>query len=282
MDKAIQIAYNELFELKCRLAGEAGFRHIAVNYTEILGKSDSEWKRITENIQQILDRYGLKCVQTHPHYYDLLLSSEIRDEEMEKNIRRSIASSSAIGAEYCVIHPRTSVSTGYRVSVSFEDNKRWLSELIDCAVTHGTKIAVENLPIFPSDKGAMPFYSSGFEDLGILVDYFNVPDMAICWDFGHANMMIWDQAVAIRHLAGRIRCTHVHNNFAIKDSHSTPDEGNIDWSRVMAAVRDIGYSGPLTLETHCRYVEEGMLRSFARHNFGCLEYLERVIEGSKE
>jgi hypothetical protein len=35
MIKAIQIPYNALFPLKCRLAAEAGSTHIAVNFTEV-------------------------------------------------------------------------------------------------------------------------------------------------------------------------------------------------------------------------------------------------------
>ena len=42
MQKAIQIAYDELFKLKCQLAAKADFRHIAVNYTPILYKTEDE------------------------------------------------------------------------------------------------------------------------------------------------------------------------------------------------------------------------------------------------
>ena len=58
MKKAIQIPYNDLFEYKCECAAKAGFDCIAVNYTEVLGKNESEWQAITENIARILEKTG--------------------------------------------------------------------------------------------------------------------------------------------------------------------------------------------------------------------------------
>ena len=74
MEKAIQIEYGPLFEYKCECAAKAGFDSIAVNYTQVLGKSENEWKAITEDIARILDKTGLHCHQTHPHYYNLFIS----------------------------------------------------------------------------------------------------------------------------------------------------------------------------------------------------------------
>jgi sugar phosphate isomerase/epimerase len=281
MKKAIQIAYNDLFELKCSLAAKVGFKSIAVNYTEILGKNEYEWERITERIGEILAKNGLDCVQSHPHYYDLLISSEIIDDDMEFAMRQSIISSGKLGAEYCVFHPRSSISTAYRTSASFDDNRLWFESLAECAAKHGTRVAAENLPIFPSQTSLMPFYSSNFEDLADLVGAFD-DEVGICWDFGHANLLLWDQAKAIEFLGERIKCTHVHNNFGGRDDHATPDNGNIKWDRVMASLASVGYSGPLTLETHCNYIDAPLLESFASHNLACLDYLERLFSKKRD
>lgn len=278
MKKSIQIGYDDLFEQKCHFAADAGFRHIAVNYTTILGRNEDEWKAITEDIRRILDETGISCIQSHPHYYDLLLSSEIINDDMEFAIRQSIISSAALGAEYCVIHPRTATSFAYGSKKSFEDNRKWFTELLECAVKHGTKIAAENLPIFPSELKVMPFYSSNIDDLTDLVDSFNDENLVICWDTGHANMLEWDQATAIKHLGNRIKCTHIHNNYGYRDDHSTPDIGSIEWDKVMPAFASIGYDGPLTLETHCWYDDPDLRASFAKHNFACLEYLEKLAK----
>lgn len=277
MEKAIQIAYNERFALKCQYASEAGFKHIAVNFNNILDKSEDEWKALTEDIQSILDRNVLSCVQSHLHTHDLLTSSEIPDERGDFAIRQSIIATGKLGAKYGVYHPRSSISTGWRPSVAFEDNHRILSEFLDTAVKYDTAIAVENIPVFP-DHCKWQFYTSNFEDLAALVDSFNDPHICACWDFGHANLMEIKQAEALRYLGSRIKCVHLHNNFGVNDDHASPDSGTVDWYNILPVLAETGYCGPLTLETHCRYDEPALLKSFARHNYVCLEFLEGLIK----
>ena len=55
MQKAIQIAYDSLFPIRCQYASEAGFRYISVNFNEVPNKTEDEWKAATEDIQKILD-----------------------------------------------------------------------------------------------------------------------------------------------------------------------------------------------------------------------------------
>ena len=140
---------------------------------------------------------------------------------------------------------------------------------------YNTGIAAENLPIFHGIVPVMPFYSSNFEDLCTLVDSFADDRVKICWDFGHANLMHFNHEHAIRTVGSRIKCTHVHNNFKATDDHLPPDSGNISWETVMAALYSTGFDGPLTLETHCCYQDPSLLRSFAAHNFACLEFIEK-------
>ena len=283
MDKAIQIEYNPLFEYKCECAAIAGFDCIAVNYTKVLGKTESEWKAITEDIARILDKTGLRCHQTHPHYYDLFISSEILEEEMEFNIRQSIISGSALGAKYHVIHPRTSTTgAGYGSRTSLKDNLRWIGGLLDCAKKHGSSIAVENLPIFPGSGRLFYFYSANVEDHMELVDTFNDPNLVACWDFGHANMSASDQAQTISMMGSRIRCTHVHNNFGYGDRHLPPDCGDIKWEEVMPALAKTGYNGALTLETHSLFQEKDFLLSFAKHNYAGLVHLEKLMKATEK
>ena len=279
MKKAIQIPYNDLFEKKCEYAKDAGFNHISVNFYGMLGKNEFDWKKAIEHIQGILSRCDVECVQTHPYYYDLRLSSEIIEEECEFAIKQAVIATGELGAKWCALHPRSSITSGFSVKKSLEDNRRDFSGYLEIAKKHNTGIAAENLPIFMGLWPAMPFYSSDYYDLCELVDSFNDSSAGICWDTGHAHLMRFDQPEAIKYLGERIKCTHIHNNNRKEDGHFPPDNGNIEWDKVMAAFASVGYDGPLTLETHCQYPIEDLLRNFARHNFGCLEYLEKLACG---
>ena len=277
MIKAIQINYNDAFEQRCGFVSAAGFKFISVGLTELTDKTEDEWKAVTEDIQRILDTNGLKCIQSHPYFYDLPISSEIREEKYEFAIKQAIIASGKLGARWCAIHPRSSVSGGFSPSKSLEDNRKIFGEYLELAKKHGTGIAAENLPIFPGIIPIMPFYSSNFEDLQTLVDSFGDENLGICWDTGHANMMCFDQAEAIKTLGTRIKCTHIHNNFRRTDDHLPPDSGNIPWDKVMAAFKEIGYQGAFTLETHCRYPDPSMRKVFAKYNYDCLCWLEEKI-----
>ena len=76
-------------------------------------------------------------------------------------------------------------------------------------------------------------------------------------------------------LGKRIKCTHIHNNFKRQDLHLPPDCGDINWENVMHAFYEIGYDGPLTLETHCLYPDDDMLRAFAKFNLAGLDMIEK-------
>ena len=109
-----------------------------------------------------------------------------------------------------------------------------------------------------------------------MCDSFHTDHVGICWDTGHARLNNDDQAACISFLGDRIKCTHIHNNWGVRDDHAPPVYGDIEWDKVMSAFAGIGYQGPLTLETHCWYVTDDLLRSFAKHNFDSLVYLESL------
>ena len=278
MNKAIQLSYNDEFEYRCGCAASAGFRHVAVAYTEVVGKSDAEWEAITADILRILGKNALTCVQTHPHYYYPLLTSDELCEDMERDMRMAIASSGAIGAHYCVFHPV--VAAGYDADKTLEDNKRWYAGLLDCAVRHGTGIAAENLPLFNAPGTPRPPRPSNCELLAPLADYFNDPRMGICWDFGHANQTVRDaHAEWIATLGSRIKCTHVHNNYGSLDCHIPPIYGNTEWRKVLPALLAAGYDGPLTLEVDFPYASDReLMASTIRHCYDCLAFLERMAK----
>ena len=274
MKKAIQIPYNASFERKCRYAAQAGFRAVAVNFNDMDDRSPETWAAAPENIRRILEQNGLSCVQTHLPYYDLRISAEITDDELENAIHRSIQVAGAIGAPWNVYHPRSAVNAGFSAAKTLEENVRRISGYLETAETYGTGIALENLPIFKDIIPIMPFYPNNAGDLCELVDSLRSERVGICWDTGHANLMDIDQSKAIRQMGERLKVTHIHNNFRFYDLHLTPDNGNIDWKSVMTALAEVGYDGPLTLETHCLYEDELLMQAFARHNFACLEFLE--------
>lgn len=281
MEKAIQIPYDERFGESCRYAAAAGFTAIAVDYCPVgSGRSDAIWDAVTENILASLERHRLTCVQTHPYFYDCLMSAEERGGEIERDMRKAIESSAKIGAKFCVFHPLAAVTAGYSHELGLEINKEWLGSLLEHALACGTGVAAENLPLFWKNGAPKPPVRSNYDLLAPLADYFNDPHMGICWDFGHANQTSREEhADLITALGSRIVCTHVHNNYGVVDYHQPPIYGNIAWDTVLPALKATGYNGPMTLEVAFPQDKDCLMRStFIAHNYACLSSVMRCIE----
>lgn len=270
--KSIQIEYNHKFEDECRRISEVGFKYITISFCNMDDYSDRTFLQAQKEIDEILSRYDLRAVQSHLYYYDLLISSEKQDEDKERQIKRGIELSGKLGIPWCVWHPRAHSSGGYSKELSFKDNFKQVCKYLEYAYKYNTGIALENLMSWPGYH----MYGSEYEELAELYDSFNDQKIGICWDFGHANLMDFSQEDALRYLGKRIKCTHIHNNFKNYDLHLLPDSGIIEWEKLMPIVTEIGYNGPLTLETHYHYSDEEMIQEFYLHNFKCLEFLERL------
>jgi sugar phosphate isomerase/epimerase len=275
MKKAIQISYDKNFEKKCEFAHDVGFRHIAVNFNDTPKPSDITYDKAPAHISAILEKYDLEAVQTHLYYYYPLSSADQIEEELEHRILREIEVSGKIGAPWCVWHPRYFKSGEWKNGTYDEEqtfyyNHETVPRYLEQAKKFGTGIALENL------FGSMMY--GGVDMLTRLCDRFHTDNVGICFDTGHANIDKEDLSAVISFFGDRIKCTHIHNNWGKRDDHAPPIYGNIEWERVMPALTSIGYQGPLTLETRCWYDDEAMLRSFAKHNYENLEYLERLMK----
>ena len=102
----------------------------------------------------------------------------------------------------------------------------------------GLKLCIVN--IFSNE------YLMGDGEEGFLDD----PYLVACLDIGHAEMRTaGDGAVnMIRKMGHRIKALHLHDNDLLHDSHQLPFSMNIDFSSVVKALKEIGYSGYFTLE----------------------------------
>ena len=54
---------------------------------------------VWENIQRILEKNGIACIQSHPYFYGMAESSEIMVEEHEFAIRQAIIASAKLGVK---------------------------------------------------------------------------------------------------------------------------------------------------------------------------------------
>lgn len=275
MNRSIYIHANngyDRFKQELTWARDAGFLSVAVA-VEGLGRSANMVDEI-KRCRALLDEYGMKCTQTHLDCYDPLTCSTVTNPETDASIKNGLVATALLGAPVGVYHPRTAISKGYDWRLSYEHNREALKPLVETAVKENVMVAVENIPIFP-DCPQHRFYSSDPDDLCELVDSFGFAPIGVCWDTGHANLMSFDQPKVVRQLGRRIICTHVASNFKEQDWHLLPLYGYLDWPKLMAAFRDIGYRGDLALEL--RMVDDRAAANFYRLAFDSVTILADML-----
>ncbi len=101
----------------------------------------------------------------------------------------------------------------------------------------GVSVLLENIP----NEIATP------DRIIQLIDTLHVPDLGVCFDFGHAHVMS-SVAEAFARLRPHIRSTHVHDNHKDKDAHLFPGEGSIDWKEAMELLRCAPHVPPVLME----------------------------------
>ncbi len=265
------------FQTELLWAKKAGFRAVGVDVGRI--GMDENGYEVVKQCRSLLDEEEMACTQSHLDCYDPLLCSTVVKPEIEESIRRGVELTSILGAPTAVYHPRTAISKGYDWRLSYEHNREALKPILETAVKENVLVAVENIPVFP-DCPQHRFYSSDPDDLCELVDSFGFAPIGVCWVTGHANLMSFDQPKVVRQLGRRIICTHISSNFKEQDWHLLPLYGYLDFPKLMAAFRDIGYKRDLTLEL--RTVDDRAAESFFRLAFDSVTILADLLAGKCE
>lgn len=80
-----------------------------------------------------------------------------------------------------------------------------------------------------------------------IVDRYPEDRVGVCLDLGHANIE-GDVRKAIRESAPRLIHVHASDNHGERDDHLVPGRGSIAWDEVFAGLREIGFTGPFTVE----------------------------------
>ena len=198
----------------------------------------SEYLKFARELKKIGEDNGIVCNQSHAPFPTVYMSDDI--------LKRAIECTAEAGGEICIIHPWNYWNA--------EQNGEIYQRLLPFAKDHGVKIATENM--WNWEKGAPTSCFAACataEDFVRHVDVVNDPYLVACLDIGHAEMVgSGDGAVKmIKALGPRLQALHIHDNDKLHDSHQIPFSMEIDFVEVAKALKEINYSGYLTLESTC-------------------------------
>ena len=241
---------EEDYENELRASGEWGVRElVAPQYFYRPGRP------YIAEFQKRAERYGMKITGAHgllgPEY-DLGCAD---DSALAEHIRY-LEELSEVGIRTYTVH------TGSHHAF-FDGGKQlpsyfWarlehaLDALLPVAEKTGITLAVENIyePLYILDLTVS------------IVESCNHPWLGLCFDSGHANISPAGLSAVFDRMKENIVTCHLHDNDGIKDTHSAPGHGNIDWPALMVKVLNIPRL--IHLETESREYSQTIWQVYER------------------
>lgn len=211
---------------------------------------DDNWERYTDQIGEAAAKLGITFAQSHPPYPKSIgRRKSAADEGCEYNEffrkmqKRAIEIDCRLGIRWAVLHP-VAVNE-YDTDLNAAYNYEVYGPMFEKAAARGVGFAFENM----ADLDAKRRFGVTPEDLLAILDKFgNSPDVGVCWDTGHANRVMSEQAGPLRQIGEKLVCTHIDDNIGQTDLHTIPYFGTIGWESVMKTLREIDYKGAFIYE----------------------------------
>jgi len=221
-----------------------------------LVKDDSEWlqpnyRERAARIVELCKANNIAVGQAHAPF-----KFAWADNDVFKNIAiprtiRSLEVASLVGAPIVVVHPIHHLLYKDYGSLELKQTIEFYRLLLPYAREYGVKIALENMFQTDYDGVATRDVYADPDEFNRAFDLLdNDPAFVACVDVGHCGLGgCCTPAEMIRRIGPeRVKCLHLHDNDNVRDRHTIPLLGKLDWDDICAALKEIGYSGDLCME----------------------------------
>ncbi|MBR2282303.1 MAG: sugar phosphate isomerase/epimerase [Spirochaetales bacterium] len=229
--------------------------------------TDDNWYEKGCEIRDEAERLGITFVQGHLPFRKKSFNAHNQAEVdyLNSAMLRALRIAGMCKAKWMVVHPVEHPDYPEdAVEEHVMENRRVYGQIMEEAHKYNVGIVFENIPRW-NGRGR---FGATAADLISVIDNYDDPMVAACWDFGHANINSGDlQTYDIKKLGSRLKTVHVDDNRDLGDDHLCPYLGNIKWENIFKALKEIGFSGYWVFET-------GMSKNFPS------EFKDRSLEFS--
>ncbi len=208
-------------------------RQIDFSDSPLRGKDALAYAR---KLRQIGEDNGIVCNQSHAPF-------PVCDKNVIATIPLALETTAEAGGKICIIHPDNDKSA--------EENAEMYLKLLPIAKSVGVKIATENMWNWDNEKNhARPAACSNAKSFLEHVNAVNDDYLVACLDIGHAEMkgLNTNSVEIINALGDKLQALHIHDNDLWHDCHQIPFSMQIDFEKIVKALKQINYSGYFTLE----------------------------------
>ena len=237
-----------------------------------------DWEKQAKEFRAYTDELGIVCNQSHAPFASARINNDEYNEWMFPRLVRAIEVSGILGAKVCVVHPCNDWDK--------EKNAQLYKRLEPYARKAGVKIGLENMwncdgwgtPDFKVRKAACSHHDDFKEHLDLLPsDVF-----VACLDMGHAEMRGLETSAVemIETLGDRLEAIHLHDVDLTNDNHQMPFTQGIDFTKVIDALKRIGYKGDITLETSAvvRATPKDLMEPLAKYLAAIANFFKNAID----
>ncbi len=241
-----------------KLLAEIGYD--CVDYSMFgIGKPESPlygdgFEDYARELKHIADESGIFFNQSHAPFPSHKVNDEEYNEKIVPLIIRSIIVTSIIGAKYVIVHP-----SALRENQK-EFNLEFYNSLLPVCKEYHVIIALENM--FGSNQNNGQIISnvcSTGKDFCEYLDELDPRWFTACLDVGHAGLVGETAQNMIKTLGhNRLKSLHIHDNNHLRDLHTLPFTQSLNWQEIMAALKEIDYTGEFTFEA------DNFLRGFPK------------------
>ena len=194
----------------------------------------------SKKIREISREHDLKLVVHTPFYLPTsAMLPEIR-EGLLKYAGKAAAFAKGVGADRITIHPGFREMPAPAKDLCYESLIENLRMIVRIGKEHGVKICLENFDKSPHNLCVE------MEDFLRVLN--SVRGIKATLDVGHANTSKTKPHEYFSAVKGFVMNMHIHDNDGKRDEHKCPDEGNIDFRKLLSECKRAKYSGPFMLE----------------------------------
>lgn len=219
--------------------------------------SDLNLEKMCSKLNNAAKESGIYFNQAHAPFpsYKFLSNKEEMDAYNKKvypKLVNAIKAAGMLGAEQIIVHPTETPDK----SIQKEFNLEFYNKLAPYCKEYGVKIALENMWGHSQVDPAriVPNVCSHGRDLAEYFDELDPQYFTVCLDIGHCGLVGESADNAIRALGPRLHALHVHDTDHVRDLHTLPYMGKIDWNAVTAALAEVDYDGDFTYEVGGTYL----------------------------
>lgn len=214
----------------------------------------NDYESYANHLKHIATECGVYFNQSHAPFPSIRVGDEAYNEKITPLIHRAIAVTSILGAKIVVVHPFALAKNQKEANIEFYNT------LIPLCKEYNVKVALENMfARNPNNGHIIPNVCSTGEEFSDFIDALDPQYFTACLDVGHAGLVGETAENMIRTLGhDRLKALHIHDNNHLNDQHTLPFTQSLDWQAITGALKDIRYSGDLTLES------DGFLLNFPK------------------